>query len=88
MIEKSQNHLGARNRQSKCKIEKFQVCKWKQQSWKEKKKRKPVERIFSNILGRPGMNYLESQDHSKSLNVDQVLSKPTTWSASGTKGIV
>lgn len=54
----------------------------------KKKKRKPVERIFSNILGRPGMNYLESQDHSKSLNVDQVLSKPTTWSASGTKDIV
>lgn len=52
------------------------------------KKKKPVKSIFSNILGCPRMNHLESQDQSRSLNVDQVLSKPTTWSASGTKDIV
>lgn len=34
------------------------------------------------------MNYLESQDQRKSLNVDPVLSKATTCSASGTEDIV
>lgn len=55
---------------------------------KKKKEKKLVKNIFSNILGCPRMNHLESQDQSRSLNLDQVLSKPTTWSASGTKDIV
>lgn len=70
------------------KLKSFRYVNENSKAERKKKKRKLVERIFSNILGRPGMNYLESQDHSKSLNVDQVLSKPTTWSASGTKDIV
>lgn len=55
---------------------------------RKKKKRKPVKSNFSNILGCPGMNHVESQDQSRSLTVDEVLSKLTTWSASGTKDIV
>lgn len=55
---------------------------------KGKKKGGAVKSIFSNILGCPGMNHLEIQDQSRSLTVDKVLSKPTTWSASGTKDIV
>lgn len=54
---------------------------------KEEEKKKAVKSMLSNIGGFSGINYIESQDQSTYIKVDQLLSKPTAWFASGIKAV-